>query len=75
MFEVIMLSCADAVPAWQPDLAHVTPSEGDPEALSGAPAALEWVLVLSNKREAATTRMQTKKKYIFFIVWDWICQK
>jgi hypothetical protein len=62
MFEVIMLSCAEAVPAWHPDLAHVTPSEGDPEALSGDPLDLECVLVLSNMREAATTIMQTKKK-------------
>jgi hypothetical protein len=75
MFEVIMLSCAEAVPAWQPDFAHVTPSEGDPEALSGDPLDLEWVLVLLNKRDAETTRMLTKKRYIFFIIWDWICQK
>ena len=62
MFEVIMLSCAEAVPAWQPDFVHVTPSEGDPEALSGDPLDLECVLVLSNKREAVTTSILTKKK-------------
>jgi len=67
IFEVIILSWAVEVPAWQPDFAQVTPSEGEPDALSGAPAALECVLVLSNNRDVATTIMQTKKKYIFFI--------
>ena len=75
MFEEIILSCAVAVPAWQPDLAQVTPSEGEPDALSGAPAALECVLVLSNNRDAATTTKQIKKKYIFFMILDWIFQK
>ena len=75
MLDVIILLCAVAEPAWHPDLAHVAPSEGDPDALSGAPAALECVLVLSNNSDAATTSKQTKKKHIFFMILDWIFQK